>query len=226
MARKRKTLLEESEIRRFMKLAKVTPLSDRRMNEMGYGPPGARDDEEIDIDAEMDLDGDGVEAIDAELEMPPEPDPAPPMDEPIDDVGDGGMMVSVDDFMSALEGALEEVTGEEVETEVDLAGDEEIEIDDAEDPEGGDMLGGPEAEPAPDAGLDMDIEVEDEEALQEKLVNRVAMRVARRLQEEKRKAMIAERVSKRVERRLVGRKKKERMTNELTERIFKRLTQK
>ena len=233
MARNRKLLLKESEIRRFLKLANIAPIGGKRMNEMGYNPPGARDDEELDVDAtEMDLGGEDVETVDAELEVPAPAEPLP-MDEPLDDMGDSGMMVSVDQFMDALESALEDVTGEEVETEVDLAGDEEIDID-AEDPEGGDPLGGPEAEPVPDAGVEMDLDVADENALQEKMVNRVAARVAKRLQRESRRNRKVNRVSNRVSNRVTERlikknraaKRNEKMVNEVTERIFKRLTQK
>jgi len=232
MARNRKLLLKESEIRRFLKLANIAPIGGKRMNEMGYNLPGARDDEEVDIDAELELGGEDVETVDAELEVPAPAEPLP-MDEPLDDEGDSGMMVSVDQFMDALESALEDVTGEEVETEVDLAGDEEIDID-AEDTEGGDPLGGPEAEPVPDAGVEMDLDVADENALQEKMVNRVAARVAKRLQRESRRTKKVNRVSNRVSNRVTERlvkknaaaKRNEKLVNEVTERIFKRLTQK
>ena len=228
MARNRKLLLKESEIRRFLKLANIAPIGGKRMNEMGYSLPGARDDEEVDIDAELELGGEDVETVDAELEVPAPAEPLP-MDEPLDDEGDSGMMISVDQFMDALESALEEVTGEEVDSVVDLAGDEEIDID-AEDTEGGDPLGGPEAEPVPDAGVEMDLDVADENALQEKMVNRVAARVAKRLQRESRRTKKVNRVSNRVTERLVKKnraaKRNEKLVNEVTERIFKRLTQK
>jgi hypothetical protein len=196
----RKTLLTESEIRRFMKLANMPGVGGKRMDEM-YPPPGQRDDEEVEMDAaevEMGPEGDEVAAMDVEMDV------EEPMDEPMDDMGDmdgEGMMVSVDDFMAAFEEALEAVTGEEVSSEVDL--------DDAEveDIEGGelDALGGPEAEPVPGEGEEIDFEAAEEDALQEKIVNKVASRVAARLVKENRKA---------------------KLTNELTERIFKRLTQK
>ncbi len=228
MARNQKLLLKESEIRRFLKLANITPIGGKRMNEMGY-VPGARDDEEVDLDAELDLGGEDVETVDAELEVPAPAEPLP-MDEPLDDEGDSGMMISVDQFMDALTVALEDVTGEEVDTEVDLAGDdEEIDID-AEDTEGGDPLGGPEAEPVPGAGVEMDFDAADENALQEKMVNRVAERVAKRLQRESRRTKkvnkVSNRVSRRVNERLAKKNRNAKMVNEVTERIFKRLTQK
>jgi len=42
----RKTLLTESEIRQFMKLANLSPIRSEKLQEMGYEMPGARDDEE------------------------------------------------------------------------------------------------------------------------------------------------------------------------------------
>ena len=42
----RKTLLTESEIRQFMKLANLSPIRGEKLQEMGYEMPGARDDEE------------------------------------------------------------------------------------------------------------------------------------------------------------------------------------
>ena len=42
----RKTLLTESEIRKFMKLADLNHIGEQRIQEMGSYMPGARDDEE------------------------------------------------------------------------------------------------------------------------------------------------------------------------------------
>ena len=43
----KKTLLKEATVRRFMKLANVSTLSDQLISEMGYGDHmGARDEEE------------------------------------------------------------------------------------------------------------------------------------------------------------------------------------
>tara|TARA_B100000700_G_C15031400_1_gene850754 strand:- start:2301 stop:2900 length:600 start_codon:yes stop_codon:yes gene_type:complete len=197
----RKTLLNEAEIRRFMKLANMAPVATERMDEM-Y-PPGARD-EELEAEAGVEMDTpEGDVAVEDEVALDEPMADEAPMEEPVDDMGmdAAGAMVSVDDFMAALETALEEVTGEEVSTEVDLeAGEEE-----AEDLEGGDVaLDGPEAEPMPD----MEVGAEEEEvefSMQEQLVNKVAQRVAARLVKQNRKA---------------------KLTEELTERIFNRLTQK
>ena len=196
----RKTLLNEAEIRRFMKLANMSPVGDGRINER-Y-PPGQRDEEELDVaaaDVEMGPEGEDVEAMDVEMDVE-EPAPEAPMDDMGDDMG-AGTMVSVDDFMAALETALEDVTGEEVNTVVGLEAD-------AEAPEeGGDELEPemPELSAEPE-GMDVGAEEEEVEfSMQGRLVNKVAQRVAARRVKEDRKA---------------------KLTDQLTERIFKRLTQK
>ena len=125
----RKTRLNEAEVRRFMKLASLGPVSTKRMTEMDYA--GARD-EEIEGEASLEMD-----APEGEVDMSDElsvEEPEAALEEPMDDMGGEGMMVSVDDFMAALAGALEDVTGEEVSTDVDLGTDEEA------PEEGGDEL--------------------------------------------------------------------------------------
>ena len=126
----RKKLLTEGEIRQFMKLANLRPISKVRLHEM-Y--PGARDEEEeMDLGGEEGLEGEedleglegeeDLEGLEGEEEM---------------DLGaeeGGGEMVSMEDFMSALERAIEEVTGEEVEVseepgEEELEGEEELDIE-------------------------------------------------------------------------------------------------
>ena len=115
--RKTKRLLSEGEMRRFMKLASISP-----MNEMGYGmDPAQRDDEEEMPmgDEEMEVSAAEVEADPAMDDMPEEPamdDLEMGAEEPAVEAG----MVDVEDFMSALEAALEDVTGEEVSAVVDM----------------------------------------------------------------------------------------------------------
>ena len=211
----KKTLLNESQIRSFMKLAKLEPLTpgfvegltestddldegrgkkmraedeleeramprdEDELDEMrgggaammrdedemdeshgrgvGENPPHARgsleeaEEEEMEVDAsEMeDAAGDEME-MDAELEAPAE---AP--------AADAGKMVSVDDFLSALERALEDAMGEEVEIDADEVADDEPAdaMDDmADEPEDADEMG-------------------DDEALMESITKRVAKRI-------------------------------------------------
>ena len=145
----RKNLLTESEVRQFLKLANIGPVGDAKLTEMYGAMPGARDDEEEspmdDLgdmdDAEMDMGDAEMDMDDAEMDM--------------DAGGDAGsQMVSVDDFLSALEGALEDVLGDEVTVD----SDEEDAADDMDDAE---MDMG-------DAAMDMDdeepmMEADDEE---------------------------------------------------------------
>jgi hypothetical protein len=200
----RKTLLNEAEIRRFMKLANMGPLGNEKMEGM-Y--PGARDDELEATEDELGgmdamADEEGAEIDDLEGDLGAADDELS-TDDAMDDMGTGeGMMISVDDFMAAFETAMEEVTGEEVDSTVDLNDEGALDDADPEGLEGGDIsLDGPEAEPVPDVDPGA---MEDELAMQEQLVNKVAARVAKRLVKENRKTA---------------------MTDELTERIFKRLTQ-
>jgi hypothetical protein len=131
----RKKLLTEGEIRQFMKLANLRPAGKQRLSEMGY--PAQRDD---DMGDEMPMDdegppGEGEE--DVEMDMDMEMDAAP-------DEGGGGM-VSMDDFMSALERAIEEVTGEEADV--------------SEEPGAEDM----DMEAGDEEGMGMDMDMGDEE---------------------------------------------------------------
>ena len=196
----RKTLLTESEIRRFMKLANMGAVGDAKIHEYGGMPPGARDDEleatehELgDMDSEADREGDEISDLEGDLGAAD--DELAADDAAMDDMGAGadGMMVSIDDFMTALES---------VDSVVNLAADEEA------PEEGGDDLAPemPEEPAEPEAPVDVGMEEEEVEfSMQEQLVNKVAQRVAARLVKENRKT---------------------KLTDELTERIFKRLTQK
>jgi hypothetical protein len=138
----RKKLLTEGEIRQFMKLANLRPIGNGRLKEM-YEVPGARDEEdelrdelgatEDELGAEDELAGDEGAELDAmDMEMAPEEEA-------------GGGMVSMDDFMTALEQAIEEVTGEEADVSEEPGeegGEEDVdmEMDMEMGPEGGEEL--------------------------------------------------------------------------------------
>tara|TARA_Y100000034_G_scaffold35812_1_gene43957 strand:+ start:37 stop:876 length:840 start_codon:yes stop_codon:yes gene_type:complete len=178
----RKTLLTESEIRRFMKLASVQPLgapNGSPMAEAGY--PGARDIEgEIDVEEEQG--GFGGEEAEDELEVGAVEDEG---DEEVDvemEVEEESPdMVSIDDFVAALEQAVEEVTGEPTTAEFD-AGEEEEE----EAPEEFDLEAEEDVETVgPEGG-----EVEEEEgmevagAMQESRKKKARSQKRRRLHED------------------------------------------
>ncbi len=182
MSQTKKNLLNEAQIRQFMKLAQLEPLTsgfvqnleeeyggkkgdesksrrdyegDEELEEVRNGSPapglessrrghgrgtGAEDrleEEEVVDDLEAEIGNAEVEA-DVELEEP--------LDEPVEDEG---RLVSVDDFLAALESALEGVMGDEVEIDaVDL---------DAEDTEDAEV-----------ADLDVEAELDVEDELEER----------------------------------------------------------
>ena len=195
----RKTLLNESEIRRFMKLANMKPVGDQRLSEM-YDMPGQRDEEE-EADVEMDMADDApADDMDMDMELDAEEEPAMDMG---DDAPVGGTQINLDDFLSALESALEDVTGEEVSTDMDMDADEE-EMDMGD--EGGDLDSEPmdDAEPMGDVEVDMEMSDDDEEDLMEARVNRIAARVAERLMAENKKASNIDTLTERIFQRLAG----------------------
>ena len=206
----RKPLLTESEIRSFMKLAELRPIGDDKIAEMyGTPEPGARDDED-DMDAEDDMD-DGP-SMEMDLDMGDDKgDMEVDMDmdaEPAMDMGGDSKMVSIDDFMSALEGALEDVLGEPVSTEMDDAPDmgDEPEADAAE-------MGADAAMDAEEDEMDdpmMEEEDEDEDPpgyrnpMEEDLVNEVARRVAARLQAKDNEEQMVDALAERIMNRLTN----------------------
>ena len=195
----RKTRLNESEMRRFMKLANMKPVGDQRLSEM-YDMPGQRDEEE-EADVEMDMADDApADDMDMDMELDAEEEPAMDMD---DDAPVGGAQINLDDFLSALESALEDVTGEEVSTDMDMDADEE-EMDMGD--EGGDLDSEPmdDAEPMGDVEVDMEMSDDDEEDLMEARVNRIAQRVAKRLMAENKKASNIDTLTERIFQRLAG----------------------
>ena len=133
----RKKLLSEGEIRQFMKLANLRPISKVRLSEYGMHP-GARDEE---VEAELGATEDELGAED-ELADDEGDELAMADDELAMDDAAGGEMVSMEDFMSALERAIEEVTGEEADVSEEPGEEEEVdmEMDMEMGPEGGEEV--------------------------------------------------------------------------------------
>jgi hypothetical protein len=198
----RKNLLTEAELRSFMKLAELRPLGNEKMQEMYGEEPELSEEDELERELDATEDELGAEDRVADEEGDELADMGDEMDMDMDmgaDAGGAGM-VSVDDFMGALEAALEDVLGEPVSTEMDdeLAADDDMEDADAM---------------AMDADMETDMALDDEEdelpgmrdvyENQEDLVNEVAKRVAARLQ---------------------AQNGQENMVDALAERIMKRLT--
>jgi len=169
-----KTLLNETQIRQFMKLAQLEPLSSDFIGERRETrPPGhaatstrGRSDKPIpgtDLMAEeedpAELEGDiGHDLGDDSLEGDEEAlgdEEEIAAEEPSEDEGSGNT-IQVKDFLAALERALEDVMGEEVEMDTS-AMDDEAAVDDA----------ALDLDADADADMDMDVEVDDELELQE-----------------------------------------------------------
>lgn len=198
----RRTLLTEAEIRSFMKLAELRPLGAGQIEEM-YGDHDdelREDDDELEreLDATKDELGDEDRVADeegAELD-----DMSMDMDADMGAPAGSPGMVSIDDFMSALESALEDVTGEPVETEVAL--DDTDELDDLEVD---DELGAMDDEADEMAGLALG-GIGDTEAMMEEedIVNEVARRVAARLQTKNDNAKMVDQLAERILNRLTS----------------------
>ena len=195
----RKNLLTESEIRSFMKLAELRPLGTDKMQEMYGEDPDDIEENELERDPMADLDDGEPEMGDAEMDMDMGDD-----EMGMDAAPDGGAgapgMVSVEDFMGALEVALEDVLGEPVSTEMDpeMPADDDMEDDDAMDM---DM----------DVEMPMGAEEEEEEPPgnrggmyenQQDLVNEVAKRVAKRLKVKNNKTEMVDALAERIMKRL------------------------
>ena len=165
----RKKLLTEGEIRQFMKLANLRPVGAGRLSEMG-GYPGARDEDE-ELRDELDATEDELGAEDALADE--EGDELDAMDDEVamEDEG-GGDMVSMDDFMTALERAIEEVTGEEADvSEEPGEEEEEVEMD-------------AEIEMGPEGGEEVEMEMGEED-----MVAEIVRRVQKRIQERRKPHM-------------------------------------
>lgn len=212
----RKALLTETEIRRFLKLAKLGAVNDTRLHEIGAiderGEEDHLEDEleatEDELGAEdhvADEEGDELDALEMGDELDAE-----------DDLGAdaGGLDAELEDMLAQGVEALAAAWG--IEDRVDVEGGEGGE--DLEEPLPDDGLGGEEevamdvdVEAGPD-GLEVGAEEEEEEVLPG----------GRMYQEEK---IVAE-VARRVVERLAANQKKQTLSDELAERILKRLTSK
>ena len=205
----RKTLLTESELRRFMKLADMRPAGEKRIEEMYGSPPGARDEEEDELHATedelghedhvADAEADELDVADDELAMDAPMDE--PMDEPMDDVepADPALEAKFAEFMTQVAAVAQEVLGIEVDVEEAPAADDELggeEVVDAELEMDVEPAGVPEEGGELEMGLDVE---EDPEAA---MVAEVARRVAARLQKENRQAEVVDQLAERIMKRL------------------------
>ena len=198
-----KTLLSEAQIRQFMKLAKLEPLTPGFVHGLGEShgrgkgenPPHSRLEEEEGLEADLhaterelghedefaDEEGDELDAMEE-----------PEVEVPADEAGE--KMISVSDLLTALEDALEAVTGEEVSAEMDpdmevedeveadveiaaaddMEADTDMEMDDEMLEEAGDKKGD---EPADDLDYEKNESTEATDELVEQITKRVAARI-------------------------------------------------
>jgi hypothetical protein len=209
----RKALLTENEIRQFMKLARLDPVGDTRLQEFGTvrergeeeeleDELGATEDELGAEDHMADEEGDELGALETDLDIADETD-----------VG-GGMDAELEDMLAQGVEALAAAWGIEdrVEVEGGEGGDEDL----------GEPLPGDEEELSLDMGMEPaptdDLEVvggEEEEELP-----------GSRMYETLSDDQIVQEVAKRVVARLAASQKKENLSEELAARILKRLTAK
>lgn len=185
-----KNLLNESTIRKFMKLASIEPLASGflgRIQESEEELEEGRDKEELD-EAEEDLeegrdkeemdeaahDDDKKMEEDVDLEERGDmmfKDDEEEMDMDMDmDAEAGGKMVDVNAFIAALESALEDTMGEPAEVEYE---EEEAEMD-AEEP-AADL----------DMSADTDLDAEEEEEEEEDLAETIYKEVLKKISEKK-----------------------------------------
>jgi len=214
-----KNLLTESEFKKFMKLARLEPLSSKKLSEMyGSGSPGMRDtkpgvrdeedeegkdleeelsalfEEEDEMQMDMDMEAGGEE------DMPPVEDEEMPDVELDDEDGmgdDEGMEGGADN--SEIESALTNLL-DLIDQKLEAAGaGEMMDVETEDEPEGDEGMGGIEggdaemdaAPPAP----------EDDEELMETVLRRVARRLQRESKVDRQSTVIAERVMKRLMKR-------------------------
>ena len=217
----RKTLLTESELRRFMKLADMRPVGDERIQEMGsYHTPGLRDEEDelrhseeegeaegrelSDMDDEADREGAEIDDLEGDLAMADDELAAEPMDVP---AVDGDVEAKFAEFMTQVAAVAQEVLGIEVDVEEAPSADDELGGEEVVDAEVDMEVDEPAGVPEEGGELDMGLEVEEEPALQEynsedDMVAEVARRVAARLQKESRQAEVVDQLAERIMKRL------------------------
>ena len=220
----RKTLLNEREIRKFLKLANITTVGDDKIQEMGMAYN--RDD---DMDADADL-GDaaadvaGADDLDADAEI--DLDDLGGDDEPDHsdlDVGDGAQLDAdvAEDIFADVANAVAQALG--IEDRVDIeAGDaagaeggDEMELAPAAEPPAPDLDAEPEPAPELDAAADDEDPAElsedepfelSEDDFEDSIVNEVSRRVLDRLNKENRKTKMVDELAERIMNRLAKNK--------------------
>ena len=212
----RKTLLTESELRRFMKLAEMHPISDERIEEMATDPDLEEGTYSMpdDRDEELDEPLPGEEAVDVMDvgDLEPEEVGVEPEGVPVEEA-DPELVDKFSEFMKEVSVLAKEVLGVDMEVEGEPTG----EVEPVEEPPLDDPLDEPTLEPAgPEGGepeeLGVGLEEGEEdlteadedlaEANEDDIVAEVARRVAARLQREASQAEVVDQLAERIMKRL------------------------
>jgi len=218
----RKTLLTENELRRFMTLANMRPVGDRRLQEMGkfsVEEEMAGDEEVEDLEATFggdELPGEPDDALALDAEEAPEELPMDDMALDADAGAEPALEEKFTEFMTQVAAVAQEVLGIDVAVEgdeeageLDMAPEEDelAVVDDVE-------MSEPTGEEGGELEMDADVEVEEEDppgmgglryeanANDDELVAEVARRVAARLQKGTRQAEVVDQLAERIMKRL------------------------
>ena len=224
----RKTLLTESELRRFMKLANMRPVGEERIQEMGHSY-GDRDEEEAmgdelsDMDREDDRERGEIGDLEADLAADDDAmDAMDAMDEPAAvDSGTEELLAKGIKAMADAMGMSDLVTVDVDGGDDAMGGDdvEQLDVTDVVMDEPEEALGGEEGGDAvslqPDEPMMEDVEELEEEveeldedveeldeSNEEDIVAEVARRVAARLQREAKQAEVVDQLAERIMKRL------------------------
>lgn len=218
-----KNLLTESEFKKFMKLARLEPLSSNKLSEMygegrgGMSPamrddkPGEKDEkdeedesleeelsalfeEEDEMPMDMDMEAGGEEDED----VPPVEDEEMPDVELDDEEGMGDEEMGGDVDNSEIESALTSLL-DLIDQKLEAAGaGEMMDVETEDEPEGDEGMGGIEGG---DAEMGAAPPAPDDEELMETVLRRVARRLQRESKVDRQSTVIAERVMKRLMKR-------------------------
>jgi len=201
----RKNLLNESEIRRFMKLANLGAIGDGRVLEMSTPTPKTMAEQGFGMEDEVDVvDVGGEDELDMDLDM--DVDEVP--EEVPGEEGEGEMTLSDDEALAIIDLAdrLRDAMGDEVEGEDELDMDLDMDLEAGEEEE----LGGEEMM----AAGEEELEEPGNRAVYERkgttkrnnenLVNEVARRVAARLAATEKQEQMVEHLAARILNRLTN----------------------
>jgi len=199
----RKNLLNESEIRRFMKLANLGAIGEGRVLEMSIPKPKTMAEQGFGMEDEVDVvDVGGEDELDMDLDM--DVDEVP--EEVPDEEGEGEMTLSDDEALAIIDLAdrLRDAMDDEVEGEDELDMDLDMDVEAGEEEElGGDIVAGEEELEEPGNRARYEGKGTTKRS-NKNLVNEVARRVAARLAATEKQEQMVEHLAARIMNRLTN----------------------